>query len=177
MSGGGPLTSDISLQLRGDESDPGSLSYYGTDSEGKKGWHKLPENILSLISLEARVKALEIAMTALTVRVTAAENTIADHESRIISLEDLSVQDGVVWYVTAIDYVVTAGINHVKATTAGITITLPDALTIRKIVVKNATAGIVGVTSVSLIDGLASAFLAGQESIQCVADGTTWNIT
>lgn len=160
----------MSLQLRNDKSDPGSLQYYGTDASGAKGWHALPENIQDLISLEQRVAALEVIVAQVNV-------TLLDHEERITALEDYVASDGVVWAITAVDYAVASGINHVKCTASGITITLPTAASVRKIVIKNQTDGVVVVTSASLIDSANTIYLAGREAVQCVADGSTWNIT
>jgi len=177
ISGGGALTADVTLQLRGDVSAPVPLAYYGTDAKGERGWQELPENIANLMALEVRVKVLETAVSALTARVVTAENVLGDHESRIETLENLSVMDGVVWFYTSLNYAVTPGINHVRANAAGITIELPSAAAIRSITVKNATSGIVAVSSVSLIDGVGTIFLAANEAVKCVADATTWNIT
>lgn len=39
ISGGGPLSSNLTFELVGDLPSPGVLYYYGTDSSGAKGWH------------------------------------------------------------------------------------------------------------------------------------------
>jgi len=155
VTGGGALAADIYLQLKNDETTPGSLYYYGTDINGNKGWHKLPDDIIDLAALVAQV---------------------ANHEVRITALEAWIGTDGVVWAITAVDYSVATGINHVKCTAAGITITLPAADSVRAITVKNQTDGVVAVTSASLIDTLNTVYLAGREGGQFVADGTLWNI-
>ena len=161
--GGGDLSADRTFELYGDVNQPGNLRYYGTDASGNKGWHALPSNILDLINLEARVAALE--------------DTAADHETRILALEAYVAVDGVTWAITGVDYSVASGVNHVKCTASGITITLPAATSVRKITVKNQTDGIVAVTSVSLIDSVNTVYLAGREAGQFVADETLWNIT
>ena len=42
LAGGGPLSSDLTLQLVNDVGTPGNLFYYGTSSGGVKGWFVLP---------------------------------------------------------------------------------------------------------------------------------------
>ena len=79
IQGGGPLSSDLNLQLVGDVNQPGTLYYYGTNNQGQKGWHALPTNISNLVNLEARVAVLESKVAAL-------EITVADHETRILDL-------------------------------------------------------------------------------------------
>ena len=176
MTGGGALTQDIFLQLRGDVAQPGGLRYYGTDTAGAPGWHPLPANIANLLLLEQRVKTLETQLGVLTTRVGVVESLAASNTSRIAALEAAAAQDGVVWHITAVNYAVAAGVNHVKVTTALVVITLPSAASVRSVIVKNGTSGTVSIMSVSLIDGFGSVFLAGFEAAKCVADGTTWNI-
>jgi len=175
--GGGDLSADRTFELYGDVNQPGNLRYYGTDASGNKGWHALPSNILDLISLEARVAALEDTAADHETRITDLEATVSDHETRILALEAYVAVDGVTWAITGVDYSVATGVNHVKCTALGITITLPAATSVRKITVKNQTDGIVTVTSVSLIDSVNTVYLAGREAGQFVADGTLWNIT
>lgn len=176
IQGGGPLSADITFMLKGDIENPGSLYYYGTNSSGVKGWHALPKNIVSLISLEARVAALEATSSEHTSRLDDHDTTLADHESRIAALEAAAASDFVAWQITAVDYTVATGINHVKCTAVGIIITLPAATTVRSITVKNQTGGVVSITSASLIDTAYTVYLGARDAAHCVADGTIWNI-
>jgi len=41
ITGGGPLSSNIVLNLVGDSSSPGNSKYYGTDNLGNRGWYTL----------------------------------------------------------------------------------------------------------------------------------------
>jgi len=43
ITGGGDLSADRSLSLNGDDASPGAGKYYGTDENGAKGFHPLPE--------------------------------------------------------------------------------------------------------------------------------------
>jgi hypothetical protein len=174
--GGGALSEDLVLELSGDENNPGQLYYYGTNSSGRKGWHALPENISDLVGLENRVASLENRMTAAESLIQTNITDIAALDVRITALEAWRAVDGVSWAITAVSYSVASGINHVKCTASGITITLPVATSVRKITVKNQTDGSVTVTSASLIDSANSWLLAGREAGQFVADGTIWNI-
>lgn len=40
LSGGGDLSSNVSLELDGDVDNPGPFTYYGTDNSGVKGWQE-----------------------------------------------------------------------------------------------------------------------------------------
>lgn len=42
LSGGGALSSNLTLSLSGDSATPGNDKYYGTDGTGTKGYHDLP---------------------------------------------------------------------------------------------------------------------------------------
>ena len=47
LSGGGNLTTDINLELNGDENTPGNDKYYGTSPAGTKGYNDLPTNLIT----------------------------------------------------------------------------------------------------------------------------------
>lgn len=145
--GGGDLSADRQLTLINDVNRPGPSKYYGTNSESVKGWHDLPN----------------AALTSLL--------------NRIIAIELVLARDNVTWFFASSDYSVAEGVNHVKCTAIGITVTMPNASSVRKITVKNQTDGEVFVTSASLIDSTNTWILAGREAGQFVADGTIWNIT
>jgi hypothetical protein len=38
LTGGGPLSDDVALMLRGDQPEPGASMMYGTDADGNPGW-------------------------------------------------------------------------------------------------------------------------------------------
>ena len=188
--GGGALSADLTLELSGDQNSPGQLYYYGTNSNGRKGWYALPENIANLLTLESLVNSMNVRLTNLESSVSdlearvavnetdidALEINIVDHEARITALEAWIAVDGVFWAVTGVDYPVAAGINHVKCTASGITITLPAATSVRKVTVKNQSTGDIDVVSASLMDTYATVTIPAEEAVQFVADGTIWNI-
>ncbi|MGW8178692.1 MAG: hypothetical protein ACWGQW_08010 [bacterium] len=174
--GGGALSEDLVLELSGDENNPGQLYYYGTNSNGRKGWYALPENISDLVALENRVASLENRMTAAESLIQTNITDIAALDVRITVLEAWMAVDGVSWAITGVDYAVASGINHVKCTASGITITLPAATSVRKIVVKNQSTGDITIASASLMDTYATVTLPAEEAAQFVADGTIWNI-
>lgn len=174
--GGGALSSDLVLELSGDVNSPGQLYYYGTNSSGKKGWYALPENIANLLELENRVASLENRMTSAESLIQVNIDAIAALDVRVTALEAWIAADGVSWAITGVDYAVATGINHVKCTASGITITLPAATSVRRVVVKNQSTGDITVASASLMDTYTTVDILAEESVTFVADGTIWNI-